>query len=148
MEEGNRNTPVVPLCPNLSKGDTLPSQHSATLPRRRRKAALCVWMGALGAEGTCWRRLLNQAAGETDVNVLSRGLKVQSRCHSLSLSGATRQRLPHILCLHSQWSGTTLPGPTEFALTNPPICTSEHKELSPEKAIQSTLPAVPWKMTN
>lgn len=32
MEEGNRNTPVVPLCPNLSQGDTLTSQHSATLP--------------------------------------------------------------------------------------------------------------------
>ena len=40
MEEGNRNTPVVPLCPNLSQGDTLTSQHSATLPRRRGKASL------------------------------------------------------------------------------------------------------------
>lgn len=102
-------------------------------------------MGALGAEGTCWRRLLNQAVGEADVNVLSGGLKVQSWSHRVLLSEATRQRLPHILCLHSQWSGTTLPGPTEFAHTNPPICTSEHKELSPEKAIQSALPTVPWK---
>lgn len=144
-EEGNRKTPVVPLCPNLSQGDTLTSRHSATLPWRRGKATLCLWMGALGAEGTCWRRLLNQAAGETDVNVLSRGLKVQSWSHRLLLSEATRQRLPHILCLRSQWSGTTLPGPTEFAHTNPPICTSEHKELSPKKAIQSALPAAPWK---
>lgn len=145
MEEGNRNTPVVPLCPNLSQGDTLTSQHSATLPWRRRKAALCLWMGALGAQGTCWRRLLNQAAGETDVNVLSPGLKVQSWSHRLLLSEATRQRLPRILCLHSQWSGTTLPGPTEFTHTNPPICTSEHKELSPEKAIESALLAIAWE---
>lgn len=74
-------------------------------------------------------------------------LEVLKQCwsHRLLLSEATRQRLLHILCLHSQWSGTILPGPTEFAHTNPPICTSEHKELSPEKAIQSALPAVPWK---
>lgn len=76
------------------------------------------------------------------VNVLSGGLKEQSRSHGLLLSEATRQQLPHILCLRSQWSGTTLPGPTEFALTNPPICTSENKELSPEKAVQSALLAV------
>lgn len=41
--------------------------------------------------------------------------------------------LLRILCLHSQWSGTTLPGPTELALTNPPVCTSERKELSPKE---------------
>lgn len=76
------------------------------------------------------------------VNVLSGGHKEQSRSHGLLLSEATRQQLPHILCLRSQWSGTTLPGPTEFALTNPPICTSENKELSPEKAVQSALLAV------
>lgn len=100
-------------------------------------------MGALGAEGTCRRRLLNQAAGETDVTVLSRGLKGRSRSRRLVLSEATRLRLPHILCLRSQWSGTTLPGPTEFVHTNPPVCTSEHKELSPKKAIESALPAAP-----
>lgn len=99
-------------------------------------------MGALGVEGIRWRRLLNQAAGEMGVNVLSGGLKEQSQSHGLLLSEATRQQLPHILCLRSQWSGTTLPGPTEFALTNPPICTSENKELSP---VQSALLAVPRK---
>lgn len=105
-------------------------------------------MGALGAEGTCWRRLLNQAAVESDVNVLSRGLKVQSWNHRLLLRETTRQWLPRILCLHSQWSGTTLPEPTEFAHTNPPICTSEHKELSPEKEIQSALLGHLLEMTN
>lgn len=80
-------------------------------------------MGALGAEGTCRRRLLNQAAGETDVPVPSPGLKGQSRSSGL----------PPILCIRSQWSGTTLPGPTEFARANPPVCTSERKELSPKE---------------
>lgn len=102
-------------------------------------------MGALGVEEICWRRLLNQAAGEMDVNALSQCLKLQSWTQSLLLRSATKQQPPHILCLHSQWSGTTLPGPTEFTHTNPPICTSEHKELSPEKAIQSALPAILWE---
>lgn len=77
-KEGNRKTPIVPLCPNISQGDTLTSRHSATLPWRRRKATLFLLMGALGAEGTCWKRPVNQFAGETDVNMLSPGLKVQS----------------------------------------------------------------------
>lgn len=72
-------------------------------------------------------------------------LKVQSWSYRLLLSEATSQWLPHILCLRSQWSGTILPGPTEFPHTNPLIRSSEHKELSPEKAIQPALPAAPWK---
>lgn len=137
-EEGNRKTPVVPPCPNLNQGDTFTSRHSATLPWRRRKASLRLWMGALGAEGTCRRRLLNQAAGETDVAVPSPGLKWQSRS-----SGLLR-----ILCLHSQWSGTTLPGPTELAHTNPPVCTSEHKKLSPKEGNSVCSTGRPLEMTN
>lgn len=93
----------------------------------------------------CSWRLSNQAAGEMDVNVVSLCLKVQTESHRLLLGEGIKCRLLHILCLHSQWSGTTLPGPSKFTHTNPPICTSEHKELSPEKAIQSTLTAVLWK---
>lgn len=142
LEERKSNTPVVSLCPNLSQGDTLTSPTSATLPWRCRKVALCLWMRSPGAEGTCWRRLLNPPAAETNVNVLSRGLKVASTSCRILLSEATGQWLPHILCLHSLRRVTTLPGPTEFTLTNPPICTSEHKELSPEKALLSAVPTV------
>lgn len=137
-KEGNRKAPVVPPCPNLSQGDTLTSRHSATLPRRRRKASLRLRMGPLGAEGTCRRRLLNQAAGETDVTAPSPGLRGRSR------SSAP----PRILCLRSRWSGTTLPGPTELARTNPPVCTSEPKELSPEESNSVCSAGRPQEMTN
>lgn len=95
-------------------------------------------MGALGAEGTCRRRLLNQAAGETDVTVPSPGLKGQRRSSGL----------PRILCLRSQWSGTTLPGPTELARTNPPVCTRERKELSPKEGNSVCSAGRPLEMTN
>ena len=75
VEEGNRTTPLVPLCPSLSQGDTLTSRLYATMPWCRRKATHCLRARALGADGTCWRRLFSKAAGETDVNAQSRGLK-------------------------------------------------------------------------
>lgn len=58
-------------------------------------------MGAVGAQGTCWIRLLNQAAEQSDVNVLSPGFKVHSRSSRLWQGADTRRRLPHILCLRS-----------------------------------------------